>query len=345
MEEGLYRIVKKMSMIEDYNRFEDYIEDIEKEYWNKVFYDVKTSNYMKLLYTQFYNNYVEVFKNLKISKFDMKKYEALTTIIKAIDNVKIDGLKIIEEELNEIKVEAIKLINKLKTKYSEILEVKFSKNYKMEKLLSKIEKIEDIYMDLNKEEKEIVLFIDFSNIDDKKLTEVIRKDLDFKKVKKLCRTKEEIKNVELLENRKEYIVNKIKLTGTKLNHSYRLFIRGFRGTNYKAHIDIKDFIKIFNKKKTKQMLPDEIISILELCDGDYKFNSNIYKYKTELIYILCNYLKIKYDTFNDNYEDIYEDDLYRITRDNYYPNICNESYDDQDPIGYKGTPDKRIIRR
>ncbi len=345
MEEGLYRIVKKMSIKENSYSEKDCIEEIEKLYWNNIFYNINKSDYFKLLRIQFYNNCVEVFKNLKTPKFDIEKYEALTTIIKAIDNVITDNLEIKEEELNEIKVGAIKLLNKLKTKYSEILEVKFSKNYKMEKLLSKIEKIEDIYMDLNKEEKEIVSFIDFSNIDDKKLTEVIRKDLDFEKLKELCKNKEEIKNVKLLENLKEKIVKNIKLTGTKLNHSYRLFIRGFGGAYYKTHIDIKDFKKIFNQKKTKKLLPDEIISILELCDGDYKFNSNIYKYKTELIYILCNYLKIKYDTFNDNFEEIYEDDLYRIDYINYYSYIINESYDDLDPIGYKGTPDKRIIRK
>ena len=92
------------------------------------------TDYIKLLNEEFYNNCIKVLKQLKISKFDIKKYEALTTMIGALEKVKVENQEITEEELNELKEGAKKLINKLKTKYNEILEEKFTKNSKIAKI-------------------------------------------------------------------------------------------------------------------------------------------------------------------------------------------------------------------
>ena len=313
MEKELYSIIKSISQLEFYINEKEFIKVIEKKYWNKVRDNRDSSNYIKLLYEEFYKNCIKALKKLKISKFDMQKYIALTTLINALDKVKVDNPKISKEELNELKEGAKKLINKLKIKYNEILGEKFTKNSKIAKLLYHTENLEDIYDSLSTKEKETASFIDFSNIDDEKLTEIIRNDFDFNKVKKLCQTEEEIKNAEFLESIKEDIIDIIKLNAKKLNRSYREFIISFERKNKKVNIKIQDFVKIFNEKRNTVLLPDEIVNILELSNGDYLFNSIIYKYSKELINILSIYLNMEYDTFYDDFKDIYEEDFYGLS--------------------------------
>ena len=84
-------------------------------------------------------------------------------------------------------------------------------------------------------------------------------------------------------------------------------------------------------------MPDEIINILELSNGDYLFNSIIYKCSKELIEILSIYLNIKYDTFYDNFEDIYEEDFYGL---NY-----NENYNSHNLIRNLGVLNRKVLKR
>lgn len=337
MEKDIYNIIKRISWCGGLINDEDYIIIIEKKYWDNVRDNRESSNYIKLLNEEFYNNCIKVLKKLKISKFDIKKYEALTTMIDALEKVKAENQKITEEELNELKEGAKKLINKLKTKYNEILEEKFTKNSRIAKLLYHTENLEDIYENFSTQEKETVSFIDFSNTDDEKLTEIIRNDLDFNKVKKLCQNEEERKNTELLENIKEDIIDKIKLTAKKLNHSYREFIISFERKNKKVNIKSQDFIQISNEKRKKELLPDEIVNILELSNGDCIFNSIIYKYSKELIYILSIYLNMEYDTFHDDFKDIYEKDFYGLS--------CNEKDNSHNLIRNLGVLNGKVLRR
>ena len=337
MEKELYGIIKSISQYGLYINEKEYIKVIEKKYWDKVRDNRDSSNYIKLLNEEFYINCIKALKELKISKFDIQKYIALTTMIEALDKVKVEHSKISKEELNQLKEGAKKLINKLKIKYTDILEEKFTKNSKIAKLLCHTERLTDIYDNLSAQEKETVSFIDFSNIDDEKLTEIIRNDFDFNKVKKRCQNEEEIKNTELLENIKEDIIDKIKLTAKKLNHSYREFIISFERKNIKINIKIQDFVKIFNEKRNKELLPDEIINILELSNGDYLFNSIIYKYSKELIEILSIYLNMEYDTFYDDFEDIYEKDFYGLS--------CNENYNSHNLIRNLGVLNGKVLRR
>ena len=337
MEKELYGIIKSISQYGFYINEKEYIKVIEKKYWDKVRNNRDSSNYIKFLNEEFYINCIKALKELKISKFDIQKYIALTTMIEALDKVKVEHSKISKEELNQLKEGAKKLINKLKIKYTDILEEKFTKNSKIAKLLCHTERLTDIYDNLSVQEKETVSFIDFSNIDDEKLTEIIRNDFDFNKVKKRCQNEEEIKNTELLENIKEDIIDKIKLTAKKLNHSYREFIISFERKNKKINIKIQDFVKILNEKRNKELLPDEIINVLELSDGDYLFNSIIYKCSKELIEILSIYLNIEYDTFYDDFEDIYEEDFYGL---NY-----NENYNSHNLIRNLGVLNGKVLRR
>ena len=140
MEKELYSIIKSISQLEFYINEKEFIKVIEKKYWGNVRDNRDSSNYIKLLYEEFYKNCIKALKKLKISKFDMQKYIALTTLINALDKVKVDNPKISKEELNELKEGAKKLINKLKIKYNEILGEKFTKNSKIAKLINEIEK-------------------------------------------------------------------------------------------------------------------------------------------------------------------------------------------------------------
>ena len=166
---------------------------------------------------------------------------------------KSNNIDITEEELDVIRKTIYRLIYDLKIKYEKKIKeeyIKVQKDYAEKRKTKEFSEIDKSY---SAQEKALLLLDNFENVEDE-VDERIEEALDFSEIKKLCKAKEEQELIEELEEIKDTIVENIRITAIMMRTGEELLER------YEVGIDLDDFKKIVDGKKTGKMSAGEIVN-------------------------------------------------------------------------------------
>ena len=170
---------------------------IKKIYFDEVEKNEEKRDHVVLLHNQFYENCLKALKFQEMTEHDLIKYEVLSTIIKAINNIQdtdLDSLDITRDELETVKADAEELIEELKGKYEEKLRTTYEETfeaYKKSVQSKMIEDIRDIFSD------QILVKLDednYSHIEDLISDSVVSGN--YNKLISLCAEKDKYEEVE-----------------------------------------------------------------------------------------------------------------------------------------------------
>ena len=295
------KIFKKLNEMSDgYGLDEnEMVQIVEGIFWDEYDFEGKHQECTYPLNVQFYENCLEALQQFEIKDEDLILYEALSTMLDAISNKakKSNNIDITEEELDVIRKTIYRLIYDLKIKYEKKIKEEYIKVQKDYAEKRKTKEFSEIYKSYSEQEKALLLLDNFENVEDE-VDERIEEALDFSEIKKLCKTKEEQELIEELEEIKDTIVENIRITAIMMRTGEELLER------YEVDIDLDDFKKIVDGKKTGKMSAGEIVNkIGNLYINDEFARITIEKAKEleELINRLRGISK-KEDSEKNNYE-------------------------------------------
>ena len=206
------------------------VQNIVGIYWDKVYNGRKKPNHLNLLNNQFYKNCLKALKFQEMTGYDLIKYEVLSTIIKAINNIQdtdLNSLNITRDELEEVKYDAKELIVELKGKYEEKLRTSYEETFAhyRNSVQSKIIKdIRDIFSD------QILVKLDednYSYIEDLISDTVVSENYD--RLIDLCAEKDKFEEVE--KKIKEISENAAKKEFEKLDEEEKTILSMANFTN------------------------------------------------------------------------------------------------------------------
>ncbi len=267
------------------------VQNIVGIYWDEVYSKPKKQKHQKLLNMQFYNNCLEALKFQKMTGYDLIKYEVLSTIIKAINNIQdadLASLKITRDELETVKFDAKELIEELKRKYEKKLKTNYEETFKAywKSVQSKI--IKDICNILSDQLKVKLNENEFFCIED--LISIAVGSGNYNMLINLCAPKDNIEEVktiineifenatkkkfEELDEEEKTILSMANFTNTNVDEKLtEIIIEDLKFEKLRKHCKNKDEMKIVDciielKEKIVKNIKDTAI---EMRSGDALF--------------------------------------------------------------------------